>query len=144
MVKVEKVLQLLSDRESRLPKPLRVLVKLSKPAGRRSGECVALCMQYPVHATGSDQVEAVVELLNNLVNHLAFCERNNEHAVSYAPPKYQEAFDFGPEIDDIDLNEIKKVLDVSMRVGKDLQAFLRKQVDLREAREELELVGAAG
>jgi hypothetical protein len=146
MLNVPDILQQLKASKVKLPKPLRILVKVRESGGkRRSTECTAMCMQYPIHASGASELEAVVALLNNLSNYLIFCaDQPDCHPVVYAPQLYLEAFDFGSESDDLDVQEIKENLDLTVHVSKELKQFLKKQVVIRMAPQELEpvLIGA--
>lgn len=139
MLNVHDILQQLKDGNTKLPRPLHVLVKLSdSQRGRRRGECTAMCTQYPVHANGPTEIEAVVLLLNNLSNYLAFCaEQPNNHPIVYAPQLYLEAFDFGFESEDVKVDEIKQSLEIDVHVSRELKRFLDDKVKIRTAPPEL-------
>jgi hypothetical protein len=128
--------------EFKLAKPLEVLVKsahLSGGGGRQRGKAwTAMSMQYAVFARGSDAIEAVAALLNNLVNHLAHCADNDDYAMAEPPMVLRRAFEYGSKIKHVDIERIKERLDIDVRSSRELANFWQNRMEIREARPEEE------
>lgn len=76
-----------------LPSEVRILVHLPD-VQTKPNECSAIALQYPVYAKANSPEEAILLLLQNLLDYLTVCKENGCFAPNYADDAYQVAFDY--------------------------------------------------